>query len=877
MVISLFMLVSLNGWSQSSWKKKKISLQTGSGLAEWKFIGLDPQTENVKIPDLDADGWRNITVPGDVNVELMKQEVIPDMHFDTLAREAYWISSKEWWYTVAFDADFVDGRATKLVLDFVDGSSEIWLNGQKLGAMENSFYPHRFSVEQLLKKKDNRLFIRFLSIDQLLGGPRTDELLGWKERRSFLRKPQYNFGWDWTLPVPGIGLAGDVYIENGNEFVLDELGIQTFIDGRVDFNFEVSKPAKEVGYKISLQVEGFGTQFNDTIDRTLNKSYTSYTSVSITDPQLWWPNGYGDANLYDYEIKLLVDGVAVDSKKGKFGIRETETRETPFTPSAGSGYAFELLVNNEPVFCKGTNWIPLEIWPGAIPVEKYRFYLEKAKEANFNMIRVWGGGIYEKDLFYEICDELGLMVWQDFMFASSGYPVHHLMDEIITEANYQLFRLRNHPSIVIWCGGNEDYQSWRHAKDYKAADDADSDPFYVNRLEDDPILYTMLLRGVVDRFGQSVPYVESSPMSREDSGNRPNSGNSHISSWKTALFWCDGHPSQWRKHFERVCSFDSEFCVQGPAKLNTMQSFLSEENYWPPNEAWIYHIQRGHGNRPHYQQTLFIAGDIMGEIHSLEEYVKHGQATHLEMTRSEYESARYDRPNNGGTMSWMYNDCWPTANWSIIDYYCQPKPAYYAAKRACEPVLPIIFERDSIIRFAVANETLEDHKFELTYGLETLAGEIVWEESQTVDVPRNSTSEYFRMNHSDLSGDKNSFLFVRANCDGKALNTVSYFADGWKDIPWEQPKLKLEMLSQQEVDGQWETVVQVSADTFARLVYLFEKDKLELKAGMPLPASWFMDNYFDLPAGETREVVIQSDKKNRLKDLAVGSWMGDWE
>ncbi len=153
--------------------------------------------------------------------------------------------------------------------------------------------------------------------------------------------------------------------------------------------------------------------------------------------------------------------------------------------------------------------------------------------------------------------------------------------------------------------------------------------------------------------------------------------------------------------------------MQGPANLNTMKSFLSKENHWPPNDAWIYHIQRGHGNRPHYKQTLFIAGDIFGEINTLEEYVKHGQATQLEQTRTEYESARYDRPNNGGTMSWMYNDCWPTANWSIIDYYHQPKPAYYAAKRACSPVLPIIFERDSMIRFAIANETSLQKNIEL--------------------------------------------------------------------------------------------------------------------------------------------------------------------
>ena len=212
-------------------------------------------------------------------------------------------------------------------------------------------------------------------------------------------------------------------------------------------------------------------------------------------------------------------GVVTDVRKGKFGLRETRIRENPFTREAGLGYSFEMLINNEQIFCKGSNWIPMEIWPASIRPEKYRFYLEKAKEANFNMIRVWGGGIYEKDLFYEICDELGLMVWQDFMFASAGFPATKLMDEIIPEAKFQISRLKNHPSIVLWCGTNEDVNSWKHPKDIKADDQSDilekkeNGKWKVDRVKEDEILYTMILRGLVGRYAQDVPYIESSPTS----------------------------------------------------------------------------------------------------------------------------------------------------------------------------------------------------------------------------------------------------------------------------------------------------------------------------------------------------------------------------
>ncbi len=882
-LIFSFLIFTITSYTQSSWQKTKISLLSKDISSSWQFIGIYPQKGEEKIPYLSDAEWRSISVPGDVNVELMNQNVIPDLLFDTLAKQGYWITEKEWWYTLEFDAEFDKSKKTELVLDFVDGNSEIWLNGKKLGEMKNAFYPHRFNVNDILKQKGNRLFIRFQSINELLGGPRLDELQGWRERRSFLRKPQYNFGWDWTLPIPGIGLAGDVYIENGNEFMLEEVGIQTFIEGRADFNFEVSKPTKEAGYQIVIDVNGHGTNLTDTIDRVKYQTYKSYTSLSIENPALWWPNGYGEPNLYDYEVKLLVDGKVTDSKKGKFGIRETQTRENPFTPEAGVGYSFEILVNNEPIFCKGTNWIPMEIWPGSINSDNYRFYLEKAKEANFNMIRVWGGGIYENDLFYEICDELGIMIWQDFMFASTGYPVEPLMDEIIEEAKYQIYRLRNHPSIVIWCGGNEDYLSWRHPKDenYDAMADivneVERDSFYVNRFHDDPILFSMILRGLVGRFAQDVPYVDSSPMSREDSGNRPNSGNSHVSSWKYALFFSDKKPSTWRNNFNQVCSFDSEFCIQGPSNENTIKSFLKEENYWPPNETWIYHIQRGHGNLPHFEQTLFIAGDIFGEINSLQEYVKFGQATHLEQTRSEYESARYDRPNNGGSLSWMYNDCWPTSNWSIVDYYHQPKPSYYAAKRACAPLLPIIFERDSIIRFAVANETNSEKKLMITYGACDLSGKEIWKKEMQVEITKNTTKEFERLPHTEAKVPFGGYLFVDAELDGEKLDVVTYFPDGWKDINWKKPKTNLELISQKQKDGEWETIVNVSTQKYARLCHLIWKNAPELSKEHELPQVWFSDNFFDLPAGSSKQVKIMSTHKIDLDELKVGNWLTEWK
>ena len=852
---------------------------------EWKLIGIDPQKGTITIPDTNDEGWLPVSVPGDVNASLLEHGKIPDPHYDTQARQLYFITSKEWWYVLQFDVPAESSKKPFLVFEGIDGTADIWLNNIKLGVAKNAFHPYKFNVTDILKDRGNLLYLRFQSVDELLGGERLHELTGWGSRRAFLRKPQYNFGWDWSLPLPSIGLCGDVYIEKDATFKLVNHSIQAFKSGRVDFTFEVTDPALKAGYVIQLNVNGHGSQINKTISRDAHRSYIS---LQIPNPRLWYPNGYGHPDLYNYTIELVVDSRIVDSKEGRFGVREVKTIENPFTAEAGPGYSFQIVVNNEPVFCKGSNWIPCEIWPGTVKPEQYEFYLRKARNANFNMLRVWGGGIYEKDRFYDLCDEMGIMVWQDFMFASTGYPVDTLRDEIIAEADYQIKRLRNHPSITLWCGMNEDVYSWSYPGTSDISIQADNetqklrkDKWYVNRNTDDPVILTMILRGMVSKNGLGVPYVESSPQSPyDDVGNWPYSGNSHISCWKTALFDPDKHPENWRKHFEQVCSFNSEFCIQGPANAKTIKKFMAPENHWPPNEAWMYHIQRGHRNIPHYEQTLFIAGAVFGEINTLQKYVKYGQATHVEQTRAEYESARRDRPNNGGTMSWMYNDCWPTSNWSIIDYYRQEKPAYYAAKRACATVLPIIFERNRKIEFFVGNDTLASQEAIVVYGQEKLNGEKTWSKTKTFTVPKNSTLRFDSFLKDSLRIPYGDFIFIDAEINNKKLPRVIYFPDGWKDIPWpERPGIKLEITRQVKEGDHWLSEVNVRTDKFARLCHVLLKLKYESQV-LPVNRELrcdFSDNYFDLSAGSEHVIIISSAKKLATDDLYVGHWLTEWE
>ena len=864
----------------------------------WMFLGCEPQTDNVEdinMPDIGSSSWLKIDVPGDVNAALLEHKKMPDPRYDTQARECYWVTSKEWWYKLIFDFSEDDSENIDICFESIDGPADIWLNDKYLGTAENSFRAFRLNTTGLLKTTENRLLIRFKSIDKLLGSPRIDELAGWLGRRTFIRKPQFSFGWDWSLPLPSIGLAGPVYLEINNEKKFADFSVRTFCDGRVDFAFEVTKTAKDIGYIIRVSLKGHGADLKHEIAGVKLKPYSghgangsvkpsarykSYCTLNIADPKLWFPNGYGDQPLYDYSAELVVEGRVTDTSTGRIGLRECRIVERPFTREAGHGYSFEIELNGQTIFCKGANWVPLEIWPGIAKEEQYEFYLRKAKEVNFNMLRVWGGGIYERKIFYELCDELGIMVWQDFMFASSGYPVDILRKEIIKEADYQIKRLRNHCSIVLWCGCNEDIFSWAYPGEIEVSAQQDTGVYseicasdkkwLVDRLKDDPQIYSMILRGMVSLLGQGVPYVESSPESQhEDCGNIPSSRNCHISCWKYALLQSQGHPENFRQHFEQVCSFDSEFCVQGPCREKAIRTFMAPKNHWPPNESWEYHIQTGHKNIPHHEQTISIAGAIFGKIDTLQKYVKYGQATHAEMMRAEFESARRDRPNNGGTMVWMFNDCWPTSNWSIIDYYRSEKPSFYAAKRSCSPLLPIIMERSGRIEFFFGNDTLKTIDVQLRYGQEKLTGENVWSKKKKLTIKPNSSTKFYEILKKEIKIPLGDYIYIDTSSLEKKLDRVIYFPNGWKNISWPMPHIEISCKEQSLNHDRWYALIKLRTDNFARFCHLLWK-------GHPMEIS-FSDNYFDMSAGETKELVIQSKEKIDINDLKIGHWLTQWE
>lgn len=825
------------------------------------------------------DGLRMETeVPGDVNAALRAARLVPDPFLDTQAEDSYWISSRTWIYSRKFDFSG-DFECARLVFEGADGVCDVYLNGCPAGRLENFFRRHRLDVSKLLRQGENVLEVRFLPIDGLLG-PREGGLIGWRTKRAFLRKPQYNFGWDWAVPLPGIGL-GSVKLELDFGMEITDLSVRAHTCGRVDFTAEISSGASEAGCFVRITAAGHGERHEDRL--VFDGRRRAFKPLYLDKPRLWWPNGYGEHPLYDYSFELCLGGEVIQTVSGRFGVREVSLLEEPFTPEAGNGYSFWLIVNGERIFCKGGNWVPTRLWPGMIRDVDYDYYLKMAADADFDMMRVWGGGLYEHGRFYDLCDELGIMVWQDFMFASAGYPADLLRDEIIREADYQIRRLRCHPCVCVWCGCNEDYRSWSYRpnvfSEFSEEPGADERPGAQrdggdyslagpapDRDSQDPQLYTMLLRGLTGRLGLGTPYVESSPMSMGDYGNMPESGNSHVSCWKYALMETGGEYRNWRRHFDKVCSFNSEFCIQGPCSERLLKSIFSEEHRWPPDESWTGHIQRGHLDLPHHEQTLMIAGANFGKIDSLQKYVKYGQAMHAEMMRAEFDSARCDFPNNGGTMVWMFNDSWPTASWSVIDYEGHPKPCYYAARRACSPVSPILFEREGTLRAAVSNHTLENVEFEYEWGEAGFDGKVLSCSRGRGKAGKCSTAEIGRTPLA-RTAPGTDYYFLRVRAGGRRFPAVIYYPDGFYGLKFPEPVYNVEY-GPAVRDGDGYTVsIKVKAATFVRFFHIEHMDAAPMRIS---------DNYFDMEKGGERVLLAEFDSEPDTGRLAAGDWTSEW-
>jgi beta-mannosidase len=640
-------------------------LKTVSLNGAWEFRELGAQ----------QSPWKKGTVPGCVQLDLLNLGEVPDPFYRLNEIEMHRLEEKEWVYHKDFQMteEDVESDEIDLVFEGIDTIADLYLNGTYLGRAEDMFMPYRYDVSDIVDIGDNNIEVRFHSplttIKEMERTSPVTLISNCETARPYIRKAQYSYGWDWGPRIAQVGLWRPVHLEVSNQArVVEPYFYTEALDGataRVRVRAAVEQYDPE-----ELQAE-ISVYWNDHLQaRTTTPVVETRgepaidVSMVIPDARLWWPNEIGEQPLYDIVIRLSAGGVISDEHTFRSGIRTVRLLQEDDV----EGRSFIFVINGTKVFAKGANWIPADSLLPRLTRDDYYSYIRLAQQAHMNMLRIWGGGIYEDPAFFRACDELGIMVWQDFTYACAQYPdeLDWFQELARDEAEEVVKALRNHPSLVLWCGNNENnwgFDEWWH----------NGVPKYLGNY-----VYREILPQVIADLDPSRPYWVSSPYGQ----GKPNSmsdGDRH--SWTVWSNWQD-----YGGYLKDTGRFLSEFGFQAMPNWKTVLSYTAADDRTILSPVVIDHNKMTEGTE---RLLRFLAGRV-GLPKDLQSFVYLTQFNQAEAIKTGVEFWRRRKFMTSGALYWQINDCWPVASWSCLDYYKRKKGLYYYTKRFFAPVLPTL-------------------------------------------------------------------------------------------------------------------------------------------------------------------------------------------
>jgi beta-mannosidase len=623
-----------------------------------------------------------------VHTDLLASGCIPDPYLDDNERLLAWIGLTDWRYETSFEWTPGDGdtlQMVQLVFEGLDTVATIDLNGDVIAGTYNMNRTYRLDVQDLLQEGANRLSVTFAS--PVRYADRASLELGARPHVNHhpynaIRKMACNFGWDWGPDLATVGIWRPVTLQTWGTARLDAVRPVVDVDGTrglVDVHVDVERAGDPGELVVTVRVGGVTGRL------TIAAGGTSGTlSLAVEDVDLWWPRGHGDQPLYDIEVILQEDGAdgTLDTWSGRLGFRTVRLVSEP--DDEGTSYSF--VVNDRPVFVKGVNWIPDDAFPHRVDRARYADRLAQAEEAGVNLIRVWGGGIFEADDFYDECDERGLMVWQDFLFACAAYSEEEpLRSEVIAEARDNVTRLMPHPSLVHWSGCNENI--WGH-EDWEWKSRLDGKTWGAGYYED-------VLPAIVAELDPGRPYTPGSPSSPSPDvhPNDPAHGPMHI--WDV---WNQVDYTVYRDYRPR---FAAEFGWQGPPTWTTLRRSLSDEPLTPESPGMIVHQKAMEGDRKLTRGLVkhLPVPDDMDDWHWA---MSLNQARALKVG---IEHFRALSPLCSGSVMWQLNDCWPVTSWAAVDGDGRRKPLFYSMRQAHADRLVTVEPRDGGLVAVLVNDT----------------------------------------------------------------------------------------------------------------------------------------------------------------------------
>ncbi len=817
--------------------------------------------DNWQFRQAGSNDWLTAEVPGTVHTDLLANGIIEDFFWRTNENDVQWIEDADWEYRTTFEVDAGMFERDIAELEFLglDTYADVYLNGHHILNSGNMFVGHRVSCLELLHEGENELRILFnspvrIGMEKLQQVnyhiPATNEQAPRGRQTSvFTRKAPFHYGWDWGPRLVTSGIWRPVKLTSWNSARIADLYLETTVAGNDRAGVSAGVDLYSLNgeeYVLSLYINGKHSGITKDIGTQPGHNEAGL-SIEIENPRLWWTNGLGEPYLYDLSFRLERDGKIIDRYDIDYGIRTVKLVQE----SDETGHSFLFEVNGVPVFMKGANIIPSETLTPRVTDEMYENLIENAVSANMNMLRVWGGAIYEEDYFYELCDRNGLLVWQDFMFACNLQPGDEAhLENIRKEAEYNVRRLRNRTSIALWCGNNENLHGWHHWgwQDLYTPEQRD---FMWRTYER---IFHEILPGVVAELDPKNDYWSSSPSSVGNTLADRRSGDEH--DWTV---WFGQQP--FSNYANNVPRFVSEWGMQAFPGMHTIESF-SVAGDWHIDSEVMRHRQRSGMSwlAPGFDGNDMIRWYMEMYYRVPEEFADFTYVSQLLQAkgyRTAIESHRRAMPHCMGTLYWQLNDCWPTVSWSTVDYHNRWKASHYAVRDAFEDVIvsPVI-EEDNV-NIYVVSDRLEPFEAELRLSLIDFSGSELWSETVDVSIPANTATIVHSFAEPSLpAGDRPGSIVMAADllsaAEVVAANTLYFTAPRYHELPDAQVSLDLKT-------GSGSYTVALSSDMLVRNVYLQTGD----------PDATFSSNFFDLLPGRDKTVEIFTSQPLDSGDIKI--------
>lgn len=812
--------------------------------------------EGWKFKQARLSNWYPAAVPGVVHTDLIDNKIIEDPFFRLNERDVQWVDKEDWIYETSFDLlnEMKNKNNIRIHFKGLDTYADVYLNDKMILESNNMFREWKIDITNLLKERDNKLKIYFhspikkamplweaspikyrASNDQSENGGIFDRKVS-----VYTRKAGYHYGWDWGPRLVTSGIWRPITLEAWNEAKIETIQIEqkevSTKRALLDNKLEILSDKDITNVKVTIADEKSGKELGKTIanlHKGLNSINIPYT---IEKPKLWWCNGLGEAHLYNIKTILTAENRVIDSQVNKVGVRSIEVVRQ--TDEHGIGFYFK--VNGIPVFSKGANYIPCDIFLPRVTKDIYKKTVLDAANSNMNMLRVWGGGVYEDDYFYDLCDEYGILVWQDFMFACSVYPSEgDLLENIRQEAIDNVKRIRNHPSLAIWCGNNEIMDAlfnwgggWLNG--YKKQSLEYGETVWKQYYD----LFHVTLPKVVAEYDPSTYYLPSSPFSDMKGSRNEKVGDYHY--WTT---WQQGLSiSTFNKAKSR---YFSEYGFQSFPAFETVKQYAPNPDDWDIySDVMMWH-QRGGVNANKTIEKCII--NEYGNAKNFESFLYLSQLLQADAIKIAIEAHRRNMPYCMGSLYWQHNDCWPVASWSSRDYYGRWKAQHYYVRKAFKDVLISPIEENNTLKIYAVSDRLKAFSGKLSVSIMTFDGTEVSKTENKVKIQKNTSTFLYSIDTENLvkgNNKKNIYLYASLVDDkGNTFDNV-YFFTLQKDIAF--PLARIEKTIEKTSNG---FRIKLSSDKFTRGVYLFTENS----------TCFFEDNFFDILPDKPMFINVNSN------------------